>query len=413
MASASVAALANRRTLARSGGNIFAAATAMATQHKSVNLGQGFPAFPTPEFAVECVAQALREGHNQYTRPAGNPLLVDAIAQRYSPLLGRQLDPLSEVIVTSGAQEAIFNAFVTFLEEDDAVVTIDPSFDAYRKAAQMVGATAVGVPLRPVEGRPATSSKDLRLDVTELEAKLASSRSKILVLNTPHNPTGKMFSRGELEAIAAVVRRHPRLLVLSDEVYECHAFDGNKHTRFATLDGMWDRTVTLFSAGKTFSATGWRIGYCVGPARLMAPMGDTTGITSFCAPTPLQVGVARAFAAGDKNGYFTDLPRMMQLKRDKLCAALQAVGMNPIVPEGGYFVLADTSRLPVPKSAARRDVAANEWLTKTVGVTGIPTSAFYAPEHQPLSDHVLRFAVCKSDHEIAAAGERLRRALVK
>ncbi|GBG30236.1 Kynurenine--oxoglutarate transaminase [Hondaea fermentalgiana] len=390
-------------------GNIFAAATAMAAEYGSVNLGQGFPSFPTPDFVKKCAAVAITDNHNQYTRPAGNPVLVETLKSIYDPLFNRNLDAMSEIAVCSGAQEGIYNILVSFCDEGDTVLCVEPYFDAYKKAADLLGVQTQGVPLRQTPG--ATSAGDFKLDVDELD-KAITSKTKVLVLNTPHNPTGKVFTRQELEEIAAIVRKHPQLVVLSDEVYEFMTFDGLPHERFALLDGMWDRTISLFSAGKTFSCTGWRVGYCIGPAHLVAPLHETQSIIAFCAPTPLQVGVARAFETAEEVGYYESLAATLQAKRDALCSALSAAGMKPIIPQGGYFVLADTSSLldEVPVESAdgvARDVRVNEWLTKKLGITGIPISGFYSPGNRELSDNVLRFAYCKSDPEISAAASKL------
>jgi len=376
----------------RSGGNIFAATTAMANACGSVNLGQGFPSFATPEFVNECAKDAIGD-HNQYTRPGGNPALVEVIGKMYSPLLGREIDPMSQVSVSAGAQEGIFNILATFCDPGEEVVCVEPYFDAYKKAADMAGAKVKGVPLRLPEG--STSAGDFKLDIDELDSTL-SDKTKLLILNTPHNPTGKVFDKTELNDVAEVVKRYPDLLVLSDEVYEFMCFDGLKHERFATIEGMWDRTISLFSAGKTFSCTGWRVGYCIGPDHLIQPLIDTQGIVSFCAPSPLQVAVAKALESGQRLGYYEDLARTLERKRDVLCSALRQGGLEPVVPQGGYFVMANTSSLPIQGTdSTARDVAANEWLTKELGVTGIATSNF------------IRLAYCKTDAELHQASQRI------
>jgi len=396
-----------RRARQRGGGNIFAAATAMALEHGSVNLGQGAPSFQMPDFAKKCAIRSVEQGNNQYTRPGGNPLLMETLSEFYRPYFGRRLDPLKEITSCNGAQEGIFNILATFCDPGDQVVCIEPYFDAYRKAAEMVGVETKGVPLRR-SSESSRSASEFVLDMDELERCL-SDDTKVLILNTPHNPTGKVFSRDELERITEVVRRHPRLIVLSDEVYEFMCFDGLAHERFALLPGMFERTISLFSAGKTFSCTGWRIGYCVGPEHLIEPIIQTQGIVSFCSPTNNQVAIAHAFQEGKELGYFEALAKRLQSKRDVLCEALDQAGLRTIVPSGGYFVMADTSRVPVSatKEQPRRDVAVNEWLTKEVGITGIPTSYFYSDCNRHLSDNVLRFSFCKTSDEIAAAAKAL------
>lgn len=356
-----------------------------------------------------CAADAIATNHNQYTRPAGNIELVETLSKVYEPILGRTPNPMTEIAVCSGAQEGIYNILVSFCNEGDSVLCIEPYFDAYKKAADLLGVETKGVPLRPIPG--AKTSADFKLDVHELD-KAITADTKVLVLNTPHNPTGKVFSRAELEEIAEVVKKHPQLVVLSDEVYEFMTFDGLPHERFALIDGMYDRTISLSSVGKTFSCTGWRVGYCIGPAHLIAPLHETQSIIAFCAPTPLQVAAARSFVAANENGYFDSIKTTLQGKRDSLCSALAAAGMKPITPQGGYFVLADTSGLleQVPlesEDGIARDVRVNEWLTKNLGITGIPISGFYSEGNRELSDNVIRLAYCKTDEEISAAATRL------
>mmetsp|Transcript_30349 Transcript_30349/g.48327 ORF Transcript_30349/g.48327 Transcript_30349/m.48327 type:complete len:428 (-) Transcript_30349:5540-6823(-) len=397
------------RAKGRAQGNIFADATAMANKHASVNLGQGFPSFPTPDFVKKCAQDAVAHNHNQYTRPGGNPYLVETLAEYYSSSFQRRVDPLTEIATCSGAQEGIFNVVATFCNQGDQVLCVEPYFDAYKRAADLVGAITKGVPLR-MQGSDPTTSASLKLDVNELDNAI-TDKTKLLILNTPHNPTGKVFSKEELEDIAQVVRKHPQLIVLSDEVYEFMTFDGLKHERFANVQGMWDRTISLFSAGKTFSCTGWRIGYCIGPSKFCTPLQQTQGIVAFCAATPFEVAAADSFKLAQENGYFDQLPATLEKKRDALCAALEDAGMKPIIPEGGYFVMADTSDVPVSGSeGVSRDVAVNQWLTENTGVTGIPTSYFYSEENRHLSDNVLRYAFCKTDEEIAAASKNLHTA---
>ena len=312
-------------------------------------------------------------------------------------------------------QEGIFVAVATFCEEEDEVVCIEPYFDAYRKAAEVVGATCKGVPLR--SDGPIDSSAELTLDLDELDSAL-SERSRLLILNTPHNPTGKVFSRQELEGIAEVVRRYPRLLVLSDEVYEHMVFDGAEHVRFATLgDDLYDRTMTCFSAGKTFSCTGWRVGYFIAPPRLTLPLIKAQSVIAFAAATPLELACEAAFRSAEEEGYFEELAATLQGKRDALVSTLRGVGLKPIVPQGGYFTMIDTAELPLEGGAAgseagtplaeRRDWRLAEQLTRSVGVTAIPPAPFYSPHNRHLADNMLRLAFCRRDEELQAVAAAL------
>ncbi len=396
------------------GGNIFAAATAMADQYKSVNLGQGFPSFPTPSFLTENANIAMKENHNQYSRPAGHPLLMETLAKHYKNEFASTIDPMKNITSMVGAQEGIFNVVVAFCDEGDHMLCIEPYFDAYKKAGEVLGVNVTGVPLRFQDSHTdqGLSARDYTLDLNELSDSI-TEKTKVLVLNTPHNPTGKVFSQRELQGIADIVSRHPQIVILSDEVYEYMTFDGLPHVRFANLPGMWDRTISLYSAGKTFSCTGWRVGYCIGPEHLIQPLMDTIGIISFCAPTPLQVAISSAFEQakepnwpGGKN-YFQFLSSDLASRRDKLCKQLSQSGLKPIVPEGGYFVMANTGGIPLEKNDEPRDVVVNRWLTETIKVTGIPTSYFYSSSNVHLSDDWIRFAYCKDDRTLQAAIDNL------
>lgn len=373
------------------------------------------------EAAQTAIADAGKLQHNQYSRPGGLPMLVEAVRDVYQPLLGRDIDASDEVAVCSGAQEGIFNILMAFVNKGDEILCVEPYFDVYRKSADLLGIATVGVPLRLAarasrdgdDGSRRRSAGDFKLDLAELDAAV-TPRTRLLVLNTPHNPTGKVFSRDELEGIAGVVRRHPQLLVLSDEVYEFMCFDGLQHHRFATLEGMWERTISLFSAGKSFSCTGWRVGYSIGPAALVQPLQQTQGTISFCSPTPLQVAVAVALRRAEEEGYFVALAASLQAKRDALCGALADAGMPPIVPQGGYFVLADTGGLGGAEMDLEsdrdepKDVMMNRRLTRDIGITGIPTSGFYSSHNRHLSDDVLRYAYCKTNSQIAKAADNLK-----
>lgn len=415
----------NARLAALPRSNVFAACTKMAGEHGAVNLGQGFPSWPVPQFVLDAATAAIHDaaGFNQYSRPGGHPLLLDSIARFSTPRFGRPIGP-ENVTVAAGAQGAIFNVFTTFCSEGDEAVTIEPAFEMYGRMAKMHGCTVRGVPLGGVAGpNAARTSEELTLDVAALEAAI-TPRTRLLILNTPHNPTGKVFSRDEYAAIASLVARHPRLLVLADDVYEHMLLaDGLDHVHFAALPGMWERTISAFSAGKTFSCTGWRLGYCVGPPELIGPLTSTQSVVSFCTAAPLEVGIARAFDEAERRGYFESLASSLRQKRDVLVAALAAAGLRPIVPGGGYFVMTDTSNLsaaggPSPAAALaddnafeqRRDFLACAALSKGAGVLGLPIGGFYSPPHRHASDSLLRFAFCKADDELSEATKRLGQA---
>tara|TARA_B110000208_G_scaffold142323_2_gene171707 strand:+ start:721 stop:1677 length:957 start_codon:yes stop_codon:yes gene_type:complete len=308
-----------------------------------------------------------------------------------------------------------------------------------------MGAKTIGVPLRTDW---ASSSGDWTLDLEELDAAM-SEKTKMLVLNTPHNPTGKVFTRDELKGISDVVMRYPNVTVLSDEVYEFMTFDGLKHERIATLPGMWERTLSVYSAGKTFSATGWRVGYVVGPQPLITPLVRVHQASNFCTPSALQIAIAIALrevrvsvqqnfeieevqaslpppalprhthTQAEKENYWETLSTFLERKRDRLCKLLRLANLVPIVPQGGYFVLTDTSRILVstdyetwepPQDLAleeHRDFKVCQLLTERAGVSAIPTSAFYGQEHRHITDCLARFCFAKTDETLDKAYRRI------
>jgi aspartate/methionine/tyrosine aminotransferase len=412
--SASVpAAFAPARRVQGFGATVFAEFTALAIAHQAVNLGQGFPNFPAPDLIKQAARSAIDADLNQYARGAGHPRLVNALAAVYGPLFERTLDPLQEIVVTVGATEGIFATIQALIDPGDEVILIEPFYDSYPASIIMAGGTPVYVPLRAPTG--AVAAADWQLDMDELAAAF-TPRTRMLILNTPMNPVGKLFSRQELEMIARLACEH-EILVLSDEVYEWMIYPAAgrvvEHVRIATLPGMWERTVTLGSAGKTFSVTGWKIGWAIAPQHLAHAVLMAHQWIPFAVATPLQEAVAVALERAVDEDYFGWLGAMYQAKRDKLLAALTAVGLTPVAPDGSYFVLFDTGQLDVPvASGARRDVAVCRWLTTEVGVAAIPPSPFYSVPHQHLTDNLGRFCFCKTDDMLDEAASRLQRALL-
>jgi len=396
------------------GATVFAEFTALANQHQAVNLGQGFPDFPAPDFIKAAAAQAIAADLNQYTRSAGHPRLVKALAAFYSPRFDRTLDPMTELVITVGATEGIFATVQALVDPDDEVILIEPFYDSYPAAVQMAGGVPVYVPLRPPTGDQAHSAAHWCLDMAELAAAF-TPRTRLIVINTPHNPVGKVFSRDELSAIADLVLAHNQrpdvrpLFVLSDEVYEWMTYDGAVHVRMATLPGMWAHTITLGSAGKTFSVTGWKIGWVIAPPAVVHAVVMAHQWIPFSVATPLQEAVAIAVEGAEAAGYYDWLAAMYEEKRDRLLTSLAAAGLIPTRPQGSYFILADTGHLDVavPPGEAR-DVAICRWLTAQVGVAAIPPSAFFSPAHRHLVADLARFTFCKSEPVLAEADRRLR-----
>lgn len=377
--------------LAPFGTTIFAEMTALAAAHDAINLSQGFPDFEGPEGIKEAAIEALRAGHNQYARSMGVPSLVNAIAAHQHRHYGLEVDPLRGVMVTCGATEAIAVTMLGLLEPGDEVVLFEPFYDSYPAVLALAGAVPRFVTLR---------YPDFALDVTELEAQI-TDKTRLIVLNSPHNPTGKVFTRAELEAIAKIARERD-LLVFSDEVYEHLTFDDAEHIPIATLPGMFERTLTASSTGKTYSFTGWKIGWLTGPPSLVAAAQAAHQFTTFTVAAPLQVAMGEALSRYSDE-YFTTMRREYTERRDFLVQTLRQSGFDVAVPRGTYFVLADFTRV----YDGGDDRAFARHLTERFGVAAIPPSPFYraAPEE---GRRLVRFAFCKRMETLRAAAVRLR-----
>lgn len=396
--------------------------TPLARETGAVNLGQGFPDWPSPDFVKDAIVRAVREDHNQYARSAGQPDLCKEIAARYSPLLGRELNWETEITIGVGSSECLFACMQALVNDGDEVLMISPAFDIYSAQVSMAGGTGVYVPLRIVKSDDGASR--WTLDMAELRAAL-TPRTRVLLINTPQNPTGAMFTREELNAIASILRDFPRVVVVSDEVYENMFYPGHEHVRMATVDDMWQRTLTVSSAGKTFSITGWKIGWVIGPAALVAGVITTNQWVQFSVCTPAQQAVAYAFrtAAAPYQGhasYYHWLRAQYERKRDILLRALAASGLAPIAPDGGFFIIADSSAVAVPDRFMRRsspacgpvmtrDWACARFLTEEIGVGCIPPSAFYEEKDKHLAANIVRFAFCKEDASLFEAARRLQK----
>jgi len=375
------------------GESVFATISRLAAQHGAVNLGQGFPNFDGPEFVKEAGIRAIREGHGQYARTFGLPEATKAIAARFRATSGIEVDPDAEVTVTSGCTEAIAAVMLGLVDPGDEVVLVEPFYDSYPACVAMAGGTVRTVRLRAPEF--AFPLEDLRRAV--------GPRTKAILVNSPHNPTGRVLTRAELEGIAAVARAAD-CLVISDEVYEEIWFD-EPPVSIATLPGMRERTIVLSSLGKTFSLTGWKIGWTIAPANLTAGIRAAHQFLTFCSATPLQRAAVDALAAPP--GYYESLRAEYRSRRDLMLAELRASGFEPFVPEGSYFALAEHGRFGFGD-----DVAFARHLVEKVGVACIPCSAFYAPGADGAKDaearSLVRFAFCKTDETIRSAGARMR-----
>jgi len=371
------------------GTSVFTEMSRLAVEHGAINLGQGFPDFPGPDVVKEAAVAAIRADLNQYAPSHGTPRLRQAIAAGFEHTYGRSIDADAEVTVTTGATEAMQVAMLALLDPGDEVILFEPFYDAY--PAQVI--FAGGVP-RPVRLSP----PDWSFDLAALRQTIGP-RTRAIVINTPHNPTGKMFSRAELESIAQVAIEHD-LLVITDEVYDRITYDGAVHTPIALLPGMWERTLTLNSTGKTFSMTGWKIGFVIGPADLSAALRGIHQFNVFATATPFQEAMAVAMEQADSQGYYDALRANYTALRNQLRAALEAADLPVLPVSGSYYLMADVSGLGFDD-----DVAFCRYLTSEIGVAAIPPSAFYAdPTTAPL---LARFCFAKRPETIAAAAERL------
>jgi len=373
------------------GTSVFTEMSRLAVQHRAVNLGQGFPDFPGPDFVKEAAIQAIRSDRNQYAVSHGILRLRCAIAETWDRAHGRALNPETEVSVGSGATELILDAILALVDPGDEVILFEPFYDSYLPDVLMAGGVPRIVTLQP---------PDWHFDRQAL-ADVVTGRTRLILINSPHNPSGKMFNRDELAFIASLCQEYD-VLVITDEVYEQIRFDGTEHVPIATLPGMWERTLTINSTGKTFSLTGWKIGYAVGPPELSRAVRATHQFVTFSTSTPFQEAMATALETAARTGYYEKLRSEYGSRRDFLAGALVSAGLPTLPVQGSYFLLADIARTGFPD-----DVSFCRYLTTEIGVAAIPPSAFYMdPGRAPL---LARFCFAKRNETLQAAAERLRR----
>jgi aspartate/methionine/tyrosine aminotransferase len=377
------------RRLEGFGVSIFTEMTRLAVEHRAVNLGQGFPDFPAPDFIKEAAARAIAADHNQYAPAPGLLRLRRAVAEHFQRRHGRAVDPAGEVTIAAGATEVIFDAVMALMDPGDEAVVFEPAYDAYLPDIKMAGGTAKVVTLRP---------PDWRFDPDQLRAAFGP-RTRLLILNTPHNPTGKVYDEEELDLIAALCRAHD-VVAICDEVYSELTYDGARHIPLATRPGMWDRTVTVDSLGKTFSVTGWKIGWAIAAPALTAAIRAAHQFVTFANATPFQEAAADAMETAVATGYYDQLRARYHERRALLTGILAEAGLKTLPARGAYFLLADISALPFPD-----DTAFCRHLMTEVGVASIPPSAFYVdPASAP---RLARFCFAKRDETMRAAAQRL------
>ncbi len=379
-------AVATVKRLQQFGETVFTGITELARVHDAVDLGQGYPNFDGPQFVKDAAQAAIADGHNQYSRMYGEPVLNEQIARRFELDTGIVVDPDTEVTVTSGCTEALASVCLGLLEAGDEVIVFEPFYDAYVVDTVLANGVPRYVTLRP---------PGFRVDPAEIRTAI-TDRTRAIIVNTPHNPTGRVFDRDELLAIAEICVEHD-LIAISDEVYEHMVYEG-EHISLATLPGMWERTVTCSSLGKTFSLTGWKIGWAVAPPPLTDALRAAHQFVTYSISTPLQFGAAAAL--GSDAAYYDDLLAAYRERRDVLVDGLRSVGFDLLQPQGAYFVYADHTSFGFAD-----DVSFVEHLIETIGVAAIPPSAFY---HEPADGaDFVRFSFCKDISTLETAIGRM------
>ena len=369
------------------GTTIFAEMSALAVETGAINLGQGFPDTDGPREVLDAAVEAIRTGRNQYPPGPGVPELLEAVAAHQERFYGLRLDPRSQVLVTVGATEAIAATILALCEAGDEVVTFEPYYDSYAASIALAGAVRRTSVLR---------FPDFAVDEASLRAAF-SPRTRLVLLNTPHNPTGKVFSRAELELIGELAREHDAWVV-TDEVYEHLTFDGVGHLPVASLPGMAERTLTISSAGKTFSTTGWKVGWVTGPAAAVSAVRTVKQFLTYVGSGPFQPAVAVGLGLGDE--VYAAVAGSLQAKRDLLVAGLRRAGLEVSVPQGTYFVIADAAPL-----GATDALEFCRELPHRAGVVGVPVSVFH--DDPEVARTLVRFAFCKRDEVLDAAVDAL------
>ncbi|MBO9354292.1 aminotransferase class I/II-fold pyridoxal phosphate-dependent enzyme [Bordetella petrii] len=376
------------------GTTIFTVMSRLAIEHQAINLGQGFPDFDPDPKLCELVARAMSAGHNQYPYMPGVAPLRQAIAEKTLALYGHAYDPETEITVTSGATEALMATVLAAVNSGDEVVVIEPCYDSYLPAIRLAGGTAVPVPLRA----PTQEDPYYRIDWQRVRDAI-TARTRLLMLNFPHNPTGAVLDDGDLDALESIVR-DTGVLLLSDEVYEHIVFDGKPHASLARRPLLAEHAFVISSFGKTYHTTGWKVGYCCAPRQLSAELRKVHQFMVFTVSSPMQFALAEYMR--DPQPY-TGLPAFYQAKRDRLAAGLAGTRFTPLPSPGTFFMLADYSAISKQSEA---DFARD--LTVRHGVTVIPVSAFYQHPDAAQSNHQLvRFCFAKQDATLDAAIERL------
>ena len=375
--------------LPKVGTTIFTVMSQLAAEHGAVNLGQGFPDFPVPPRLVDALGRAMQAGHNQYAMMTGIPALRQAIADKTERVYGWKPDADTEIIVTSGATEAIFDAIHAVVRAGEEVIVLDPCYDCYEPAIDLAGAKAAHVPLDPVTFHP---------DWDKVRAAI-TPKTRMLMINSPHNPSGAMLSDADMREVAAILDGTD-IILLSDEVYEHIVFDGTRHESALRYPELRERAFVISSFGKTYHCTGWKIGYCIAPPALSAEFRKVHQYNTFCTFNPAQHAFAEMIAKEPE--HYEQLGAFYEAKRDRFREQLLTTKLKPLPVPGGYFQLVDYSAV-----SDLDDVAFCRWLTIAKGVTAIPLSPFY--ETPPAGQRLVRLCFAKNEATLDAAIERLLR----
>ncbi|MGY0504129.1 pyridoxal phosphate-dependent aminotransferase [Luteimonas sp. e5] len=375
--------------LPRVGTNIFSVMSQLALQHDAINLGQGFPDFPAPERLIDALARAMQSGDNQYAPMTGTPALRQAISDKTFECYGHRPDPDTEITVTSGGSEAIFDAVQAVVRAGDEVIVLDPCYDCYEPAIELAGARAVHVPL---------DARSFAVDWQRVREAIGA-KTRMLIYNTPHNPSGAMLDADDMRDLASIVA-DTGIWLIADEVYEHIVYDGARHESALRHEALRERAFVISSFGKTYHCTGWKVGYAIAPPVLSAELRKVHQYNTFCTFHPAQTAFAEMIR--EDPAHHRDLGAFYQQKRDRFRQQLETTRLRPLPVAGGYFQLVDYAAV-----SDLDDAEFSRWLTREHGVAGIPLSPFYA--EPPAGQRLLRLCFAKSEATLDAAIERLQK----
>lgn len=381
------------------GTTVFTVMSALAAEHQAINLGQGFPDFACDRKLIEAVNEAMLADHNQYPPMIGIPVLRQGISQKIQNLYGHQYDPDSEITITAGGTQGILTAVLACVSPGDEVIIIEPAYDSYRPSIELAGGIVKAISLQAVrDGNGQVSSYEIPWDAL---ANSINSKTRLIMMNTPHNPTGMVWNAADLDRLALVVK-DSKALILSDEVYEHMVYDGAKHHSVASHPALAARSFLISSFGKTYHVTGWKVGYVAAPASLSKEFRKVHQFNVFTVNTPMQYGLASYLSEAS---HYLNLPQFYQAKRDFFRSGLESTGFKLLPTPGTYFQCVDYSKLQISQ-AQLNEADFCQWLTKEIGVAAIPVSAFY---ERPTESGVIRFCFAKQEKTLANALERLQK----